>query len=133
MSNETKRGAPVEDGECEVLLKSGSCCVVKKCGQRYIYLNGSVSLVTDADILCHRKHEPLVVPELKKLETFAGKPCVVKHRGEVKFAYQFDNGQFAFIHPDGGSMGRLWWTNDMDTITRAECEAAGYEYPEECP
>lgn len=135
--SETFRGPPTEDGFYIILTRSGERSVQRVNG-RYFWTGTTCDCCwSDADILAHRKHEPLVVPELKKLHKCEGKPRVVSIEVEgawrkgVMFATLID-GSLVVHSTDGVLFHADGNDQRIKFLTREQCEAAGYCYPPEC-
>jgi hypothetical protein len=131
MSEMTKRGSPTEDGDWDVLLNNGNAFVLTRKGDSYTYPNGGYSSVCNRDILAHRRHEPLVVPELRELPKPSTVPAVGSPYGskEPFYGIKTSDNSFYFWPPwatYGVKLGvwKVW--------SKAECEAAGFKYPTEC-
>lgn len=127
--NETFRGAPTEDGVYVVLRYGSNDIVTRRLGVLY-FSNGDT--VCPCGILAHRRHEPLVVPDLKELPKVESVSCVIRNRvsGDVCHAIRFSMG---FVYSQGGATKSITcFTDAWKELTRAECEAAGYAYPKEC-
>lgn len=130
--SETRRGSPTEDGMYLIQYVDGVETVVRKEGDS---LHGVAGIkYSPHGIKCHRPHTPLVVPELKKLHKHSGKPRVVRFYDEVCYAEHWPIGGHSdwivIVHTKTG----VYWTGKgtAPDITRAQCEAAGFEWPSEC-
>lgn len=133
--NETKRGAPTEPGRYVVRRLYG-CLedeqIVDFDGKLLLWANAPVEM--RGEILAHRKHEPLVVPELKKLpEIEKAKRCAVKMHDKVYLAdkYTWKHELHYLVHcPETHVVPLHKLSGEVRELSREQCEAAGWDWPE---
>jgi hypothetical protein len=136
MSETTKRGSPTEDGWYICLYRGRfaepafDIATYQKNGVLYWADGTRVSCVEV--ILAHRRHEPLVVPELRELESMPTPKRVVVFYGNrpcIADKYQWSNDVTYHVHRP-----RTHWAPDcvsckLDELTKEQCEAEGYKWP----
>lgn len=128
MSEEIKPGAPVNPnlGEWYVLRFTEGEVIARWTG--YWFESVGNQAFYPKNVLAHRRHIPLTLPPLKPLHRCEGVPCVVRYNCAVLRAMRY-SGHYRFDMA-GHAVPQCIGPNGVVELTRAECEQAGYEWPE---
>jgi hypothetical protein len=130
--NEVKRGAPTEDGTYNVLFSDGWETVFRLKGGNFYHTGSGYSSRSLSEVVAHRKHEPIVVPELKDMEFDVGyrKTVIRSHfTGRVLGAF-LDHAGYAFSVANNRCYRKCAFEpGEFTELTKAECEQAGYRWP----
>lgn len=137
---ETKRGCPTEDGVYHILSSDGWQGITVKDGNRYLSTQGDeLQFGTGVTVVAHRSCELLAAPSpLKELAKSEGVPCVIRYgdnRNPLR-ARRYDYGtKHHMLIVEGVAefpTTLLEENNKVEFLTKEQCEAAGFAYPENC-